>query len=109
MTWQDIRMRWEELDGTTRARLVAIIRQRLGVTGLDEEVSFETPAGAIPLEVELEELEIDLALEPIDEAARHPGRDDLHEQREDDQETEGVVHWPPHFGRLGRPWGMPGR
>lgn len=105
MIWEDIQIRWEELDGTTRARLVTIIRERLGVTVEDDEVSIEAWVSAIALDAELDGLEI----EPIDEAARHPGRDDLHEQREDDQEAEGVVHWPPHVGRLGRPWGMRGR
>jgi hypothetical protein len=100
MRWQDIRMRWDELDEYTRARLVTKVKERLNLTDDGVEISIETWAGAVAIDVELEELEGDLELEPIDEAARHPGPNDVHEQREDDQEAEGVLHWPPHIVRL---------
>jgi hypothetical protein len=102
MRWQDIRMRWDELDEQTRARLVAMVRERLNIPDDGVEISIETWAGAVALDAELEELEGALELVPIDEAARHPGRDDVHEQREDDQEAEGVLHWPPHIVLIAR-------
>ena len=105
MRWQELRTHWEELDDRTRTRLVAIVRERIGVTKDGVEISVET--WAANLDVELEDL---MELESLGEATRHPGPNDVHEQREDDQEAEGVLHWPPHVvGRRGSsgPPGMP--
>jgi hypothetical protein len=101
MRWQDIKTRWEELDDHTRRRLIATVRERRAMEPTDE-ISIETWAAAI-LDVELEQLWDALELEPIGEATRHPGRDDVHEQREEDQEAEGILHWPPHVARVGSP------
>jgi hypothetical protein len=108
MRWERIRERWDELkneahdqwneltvedlraiDGD-RSIFVAIIRQRTGMTEEDATVSIETWAG------DLSEIDLD----PLSEASRHAGRDDVHEQRECDQVCEGMLHWPPHVGTL---------
>lgn len=87
-------MHWDELDPRIRARLVALARERLGVTEDGEEIDVETWASN--LDVELEDV---LELEELDEIASHPGPDDVHEQRESDQGVEGVLRWPPHVGQ----------
>lgn len=84
-------MHWDELDPRIRARLVALARERLGVTEGGEEIDVETWASK--LDVELEDV---FELEELDEIASHPGPDDVHEQREGDQEVEGLLYWPPH-------------
>ena len=108
MRWEEIRARWDELvdeardqwselthdelraiDGD-RTLFIAIVRQRMGMTAEDAEVSIETWAGELS----------GIDLEPLSEATRHAGRDDVHEQRERDQECEGILHWPPHVGTL---------
>jgi hypothetical protein len=107
MRWQDFRTRWDELDDRRRTRLVVMMRKRLGVADRAADIAIEGWASAAVLDVELEEVEEDLAGEPIGEVARHPGRDDVHEQREEDQEAEGILHWPPHIGRTGGSPGTP--
>jgi len=127
MRWEDIQMRWDELDDRAcarwreltrediqrvegdRTRLALLIRERLGLTASDAEISIELWASELSFEGSIDE-EAELAeTEPIDEAARHPGRDDVHEQREDDQEAEGIVHWPPHLARARPPRRPPAR
>lgn len=96
MRRQEGTKRWDELDNDTRTRIIAIVRERIGLTADGVEISVE--AWAAKVGVEPEDV---LELEAIGEATLHPGRDDVHEQREDDQEAEGVLHWPPHVGRAG--------
>lgn len=86
-------MRWDELDPRTRARLVALARERLGVTEDGKEIDVETWASN--LDAELEDV---LELEELEQIASHPGPEDVHEQREGDQEVEGLLNWPPHLG-----------
>ena len=57
------------------------------------EIDVETWASR--LDVELEDV---FVLEELDEIASHPGPEDVHEQREGDQEVEGLLNWPPHLG-----------
>lgn len=94
MRWHDLRMHWDALDPGARARLVALARQRLGVTENGKEIDVETWASN--LDVELDDV---LVLEALDEVATHPGPSDVHEQREGDQEVEGLLYWPPHLGQ----------
>jgi hypothetical protein len=118
MRWEVIRARWEEFIaeacdawselsyeelrsvGGDRTLFVAVVRRRLGVTEEAAESSIEAWAQDIQ----------DLDDEPVDEAARHAGRDDVHEQRESDQNYEGLLHWPPHLGLVhARPRHVGGR
>lgn len=85
-------MEWDVLDPRTRARLVALARERLCVTEDGDALDVET--WAWNLDVELAEV---LVLEALDEIASHPGPNDVHEQREGDQEVEGLLYWPPHL------------
>lgn len=108
MHWERIRAHWAELvdeacerwrelsdeetrkvDGD-RTMFVALVRERTGMTEEAAVLEVETWAG------DLDELD----LEPLSEASRHAGRDDVHEQRERDQECEGLLHWPPHVGTV---------
>jgi hypothetical protein len=57
-----------------------------------KEIDVETWASN--LDVELEDL---LELEELEEIANHAGPNDVHEQREGDQEVEGLLNWPPHL------------
>jgi hypothetical protein len=93
-------MQWDGLDPRTRARLVALAREQLCVTEDGDTLDVETWASS--LDVELTEV---LVLEALGEIASHPGPNDVHEQREDDQEVEGILYWPPH---LDQPWGTRG-
>jgi hypothetical protein len=62
-----------------------------------------TPSEGKPEEVDAEITEEEEAEERVnDEVLEHPTRDDLHEQRERDQEYEGVVHARFHIVRIRR-------
>lgn len=108
MLWDRIAARWEELIDDARDRwselsyedicgvrgdrtlLVAIVRQRTGLTEEEAADQIESWAGDLS----------EVNLEPLSAATHHAGRDDVHEQRERDQDVEGMLRWPPHIGTL---------
>src|SRR4051812_4495242 len=108
MLWDRIAARWEELvdDAHDRwtelscedmrairgdhALFVTIVHQRTGMT--EEEAATQIASWAEDL--------AEINLVPLSEATHHAGRDDVHEQRERDQESEGMLRWPPHVGTL---------
>jgi hypothetical protein len=108
MLWERIRVHWDELVAEACDRwheltcedvratdgdltlFLAVVRERTGLTEEDAAVAIESWAE------DLSEIDV----EPLDEATRHAGRDDVHEQREHDQTCEGMLRWPPHVGTL---------
>lgn len=110
MHWERIRAHWEELVDDACDRFIVIASEdirsldgdhTLFVALVCRRTGMTKEAATLAIATWAEDFsEIDF--EPLEEASRHAGRDDVHEQRESDQPCEGLLHWPPHVGTLHR-------